>query len=152
MRDPTNNRRSGTAGFSLLEMLTVVVMIGVLTLITMPRIERALSRRDVSAARVELANLFLRAKVAAVSARRQTTLNVASGTAYVTQVDQSGATQYVSGALVFTTSGVTATPTASSLAIQPTGLVTGGVTPFTVVLSKNGFTDSVVVSGYGRVQ
>jgi prepilin-type N-terminal cleavage/methylation domain-containing protein len=143
--------RAGARGFSLVEMLVVVVILGALTLLAMPRIERALSRADVTAARVELANLILRARVAAVSARRPATLRVASGTAFVTMVTTSGTTQYVSGALVFDRTRVQATASASSITIQPTGLVTSG-TPFSVRLSKRGITDSVTVSGYGRVQ
>jgi prepilin-type N-terminal cleavage/methylation domain-containing protein len=143
--------RRARAGFSLVEMMVVVAIIGILTLMALPRIDTALSRRDVAAAKSGLANLFLRAKVAAVSNRRPTTVSVASGSAYATLTTVTGTTQYVGGMIVFSNSGVTASPSAGSLTIQPTGLVTNG-TPFTVRLTKGSITDSVVVLGYGRVQ
>jgi Tfp pilus assembly protein FimT len=133
-------------------MLVVVAIIGILMLMALPRIDLAVSRRDVAAAKTGLANLLLRAKVAAVSSRRPTTVTVASGSAYATLVTTSGTTQYVGGMIVFSNSGVTATPSAGSITVQPTGLVSNGVTPWTVVLTKRSVTDSVMVLGYGRVQ
>jgi prepilin-type N-terminal cleavage/methylation domain-containing protein len=142
--------RRREAGFSLVETLIVIVIVGLLTLLAMPRIDVALTRRDIASAKSGLTNLVLRAKVAAVSARRATTINVTSSSAYATLVTVGGTTQNVGGALFFET-GVTASYSASTLVVQPTGLITSG-TPFTVVFSKRGVTDSVMVVGYGRVQ
>ena len=147
LRDATRRR---AAGFSLIETLVVIVIVGLLTLMAMPRIDLALTRRDIASAKSGLANLILRAKVAAVSGRRATTINVNGSSAYATLVTVGGTTQYVGGTLYYDT-GVTASYSASTLVIQPTGLVTSG-TPFTVVFAKRGVTDSVMVVGYGRVQ
>jgi type II secretory pathway pseudopilin PulG len=141
-------RRLG--GFSLIEAVTVISIIGILALMVAPRIDRAWSRRDVTAARVGLGSLFLRARVAAVTARRPATLTVANGKAFVTISTPTGPA-YVSQTLLFQTNGVTATSSATSLTIEPTGLVRSG-TPFVVALTKSGIVDSVVISGYGRLE
>jgi type IV fimbrial biogenesis protein FimT len=137
-------------GFSLIEMLTVVSIMGVLALFAMPRLSSALSRRDVRAAKVGLANMVLSAKMSAVATRRPVTLTVVSGMASLSMVNSSGTTQYLS-AIVFSSSGVSAAPSAATLTVQPTGLITSG-TPYSVTVSKNGATDSVTVTGYGRVR
>jgi prepilin-type N-terminal cleavage/methylation domain-containing protein len=139
------------AGFSLVEMLIVVVIIGMLTLIAMPRIDAAVTRRDVAAAKSGLTNLFLRAKVAAVTSRRPTTVTVGTGSAYATLVTPGGTTQYVGETIHFDSTGVASAPSAGTIVFQATGLVTGGGT-YTVLLSKRGVVDSVMVVGYGRVQ
>src|SRR2546423_15682095 len=101
-------------------MLVVVVILGIMILLAMPRIERALSRRDVRSAKAGLANMIVNAKLSAASARRPVTLTVTSNMASLTLVNSAGATQYVS-ALLFSSSGVAASPSASTLVIQPTG-------------------------------
>jgi type II secretory pathway pseudopilin PulG len=128
----------------------VTSIIGILAAMAAPRIDRALSRRDVSAAKAGLGSLILQARVAAVTARRPAVITVSAGMAYVTVTSSLGST-LVGSALRFDATGVAATPTAGSLTVQPTGLVVGG-TPFVVVLAKAGVTDSVTVSGYGLVQ
>ncbi len=128
----------------------MIAIIGIVVLMSAPRLNRAWSRRDVSAARVGLGSLFLRARVAAVTARRPATLTVANGKAFVTIATPTGP-EYISQTLLFQTNGVVATSSSTSLTIEPTGLVRSG-TPFVVALSKSGIVDSVVISGYGRLE
>jgi prepilin-type N-terminal cleavage/methylation domain-containing protein len=149
-RGGNGRRHSGIGGFSLIESVTVLVIIGIVVLIAAPRINRAWSRRDVTAARVGLGSLFLRARVAAVTARRPATLTVVNGMAYVTIATPTGP-EYVSQTLLFQTNGVVATSSSTSLTIEPTGLVRAG-TPFVVALTKSGIVDSVKISGYGRLE
>jgi Tfp pilus assembly protein FimT len=131
-------------------MSTVLTIVGIMVLMSVPRLEQAWSRRDVSAARSGLGTLFLRARVAAVTARRPATLTVLSGMAYVTLATPTGP-EFMGQALMFRTNGVVATPSSSSLTIEPTGLVRSR-TPFIVELSKSGIVDTVTISGYGRLE
>ncbi len=145
-----NHCAASPGGFSLVEALIVVAIIGIVVLMSAPRIQQAWSRRDVTAARAGLGTLFLRARVAAVTSRRAATLTVLNDMAYVTLATPTGP-QYVSQALMFQTNGVLSTASSASLTIEPTGLVRTG-TPFTVALSKSGIVDTVRISGYGRLE
>ena len=133
-------------GFSLLEMLIVVVLLGLLTLMSMPRIERALVRRDLAGARAATTSLIARAKSAAVQRRRPVTLAIDSSLAVL-----SSGPQFLALVHYQSLFGVRANASAASLTVQPTGLVTTG-TPFTIRFTKGSRTDSVLVTGYGRVQ
>ena len=132
-------------------MLVVVSILGILVLLAMPRIERALSDRDVRSAKVGLANLVVNGKMSAASARRPVTLTVTPDLASLTMVNSSGATQFLS-AVNFSRAKVVASPSAAKLTIQPTGMIATGGTPYSVTMTKGGVKDSVVVTGYGRVR
>lgn len=139
------------AGFSLVEMLVVVTMVGILLLMAIPRAERSLARSDIVAARVAFHTLYLRARSAAIQTRRPMTISFASGTAYVTSA---GTSIFGSSTLALPfqgSHGVTANASGSSLVIQPTGLVSSG-TPFVLELVKRGIHDTVSITGYGRIQ
>ena len=139
-------------GFSLVEMLIVVVIMGVLTLIVAPRIERELARRNVAAAKVSFSATYRRARSAAVQSRRPATITIASGLVTVSVTTAGGATQYVGQSFYYPTLfGITPVASAGSLTIGPTGLVTSG-TPFTVALNKGSVYDTVRVTGYGRLE
>jgi prepilin-type N-terminal cleavage/methylation domain-containing protein len=141
-----SNRR----GFSLFEAVTVVSIIGILTLIAMPRVSQALSRRDVAAARSEVSLLFLNAKAEAVRRRRPVTFLVDSARAAVSVTLPDGTVQYARAVTFTADHGVGAGP-ADSLTIQPNGFVLSG-TPLVVRFRKGGVGDSLAVTGFGRVE
>jgi len=138
------------AGFSLIETLIVVAIVGILVLLAVPRVERALAFRSVAAARTGYASLFLRAKTAAVAARLPATVTVSSASAFAA-LAAPGGLRFMSDPVQFQALGVTVAPSAGSITIQPTGLVTSG-TPYSVVISRSGVVDTVLITGYGRVQ
>lgn len=139
-------------GFTLLEMLIVVVIMGLTTLIVAPRIEQTLARRNVSGAKASFSATYYRARAAAVQNRRPATITIASGLISVSVTTAAGVTQYIGQSLYFPTLyGITPVASAGSLTIGPTGLVTSG-TPFTVALSKGSVHDTVQVTGYGRLE
>lgn len=139
-------------GFTLTEMMLVVVIIGVLSLVTAPRLERELARRSVAAAKVSFSASYRRARAAAVQNRRPTTITIASGLVTVSVSGPGGTTSFVGQSLYYPTLfGVTPTASSGSLTINPTGLVTSG-TPFTVALNRGSVYDTVWVTGYGRLE
>ena len=83
--------------------------------------------------------------------RKPATMTFASGVASVSVV-RAGSTVVIGQNLDFAAQyGVTATPSAAALMIEPTGLVLTG-TPFTFIVTKGDAADTVRITGYGRVE
>ncbi|MEP6590666.1 MAG: GspH/FimT family pseudopilin [Gemmatimonadota bacterium] len=142
---------SGRQGFSLIELLLVIVVIGTLLAITAPRIATALSRRSVTGATAGMDALLRRARASAIQTRLPATITFASGVATVT-VDSAGTAKLVGQPLNFPAQyGVAVTPSSNTLRIEPTGLILTG-TPFSMVATKSGAADTTVVTGYGRIE
>ena len=140
-------KRCSTRGFSLVEAMVVVVIIGVLTLILVPRIEPLVASRAVASARAGFTSLYARARVAAVQNRRQATITVDQNMMSVVV-----GTQNIGGAIRFdSTYKVTATASPTTVVIQPTGLVTTGL-PFQLILVRSNAADTVRITDLGRVQ
>lgn len=146
------SRVAGTRrGFTLMELLLVVVVIGILLAITAPSISAALARRNVRGATAGFESLFRRAKATAVGQRLPATITFASGVASVSVV-RNGSTVTVGQNLDFANQYNVAVSTSSvTLQIEPTGLILSG-TPFVVIASKGAAADTVRVTGYGRVE
>lgn len=141
----------GPRGFTLIEMLMVVVVIGILIGVAVPRVAVALARRDVFGATSSFASLYREARTAALQTRLPATIRFASGIAVVT-VSRSGVIDTLGRPLNFATEfGLTPATTATTLQIEPTGLILTG-TPFTVVATKRGIADTVTIVGLGRMQ
>jgi prepilin-type N-terminal cleavage/methylation domain-containing protein len=70
------NRR----GFSLMEMLVVIVIIGLSSLIAIPRLRSAVDRANVRGARGEIGDLISKARATAVARGCTATFNVTTGT------------------------------------------------------------------------
>lgn len=144
---------SGTIrqGFTLIEMLIVVVVIGILIGISVPRVAAALARRDVSGAISSFESFYREARTAALQRREATTIRINAGVAVMT-VSPGGVLDTIGRPLNFTTEfGLTPTTTATTLRIEPTGLILTG-TPFTVIAQKRGVADTVAIIGLGRIQ
>lgn len=144
-------RRSADNGFTLFEVLIVVVMLGVLALMAVPRLERGMVRRDLAGARAGMSAFVLRAKATAVQRRRPVTLTVETDRASLSVPTAGGGTQLVGVLNLNADYGVQLTSSAATLVFQPTGLVASG-TPFTVWVAKAGHSDSIRVTGFGRVE
>jgi prepilin-type N-terminal cleavage/methylation domain-containing protein len=143
--------RSRRAGFTLIEMVLVVVLLGILVLMAMPRMEGALVRRDLAGARAAAHSMVLRARTAAVQLRKPVTINADTALVWLTVPAAGGGSQRLAVLNVMAEYGVRLGPSAASLVVQPTGLVATG-TPFRLGLSKAGRLDSLRVTGFGRVE
>lgn len=90
-------------GFSLIEMLLVITIIGLVGVIALPRMRDSVERANVRAARVSLANTVSRTRATAVARGCPATFNITTGTAgkvwitacQTTNVGAGGATETV---------------------------------------------------------
>ena len=147
-----HGRHRPRAGFSLIELLTVVSVLGLMMVIAAPRLADANTRRNVKGARAAVASLYARARVRAVQARRPATLQFTDSLAWVTIPRGTGATLDTIGGVQNLNALYGVSIAASgTISVQPTGLVNAG-TPIKVTVTKQSKSDSVIISGYGKMQ
>lgn len=145
-------RHRPRAGFSLIELLTVVSVLGLMMVIAAPRLADANTRRNVKGARAAVASLYAGARIRAVQARRPATLQFTDSLAWVTMPRRTGAALDTIGGVQNLKALYGVSIAASgSISVQPTGLVNAG-TPIKVTVTRQSRSDSVIISGYGKMQ
>jgi prepilin-type N-terminal cleavage/methylation domain-containing protein len=143
-------------GFTLMEMLLVIVILGIVMLIGLPRMSAGATSTSVRGARTTLITMLARARIAATQTNRITLLKIDGNNAVVLlrprrlpgagNADTLGAV-----APLGDTYGVTVTATIDSVRFDPRGLASGFGTGTSFLLSRNGTTETVRVDGLGRV-
>ena len=153
MLDTTlRSRKRSVGGFSLVEALIVVVILGILTLLVVPRFDPVLANRNVKSARQSFTGLYNRARMAAVQNRVTATVTITGNVASAAVTTTWGGTQNVGTAVLFEDDyGVTATASPTTVSIEPSGLVRTGL-PFSLVLARSAVRDTVRITGYGRIE
>jgi prepilin-type N-terminal cleavage/methylation domain-containing protein len=141
-------------GFTLIEILVVVVIIGIIVGIGFPSLNRAKVKSDVRSARSQAVALYYQARSTAFVTGRLTTLTFTGNQAVIT------ATPRLSGVGTADTIGnvqdlgqlygvaVTVSP-GNAVAVDPRGL--GNSVPTTIYFTRSGQQDSMLVTGFGRV-
>jgi prepilin-type N-terminal cleavage/methylation domain-containing protein len=146
------NRR----GFTLVEMMVVVVLMGALVALALPKSRTLFIRSSVRGARTTVFNAFQQAKVVAVSQGRSTTVNFENGgrmflTASPRRLPGAGNSDTIGLVRQLTTQyGVAVTPSQNTYTYDSRGL--GLNTPVTVELRRDPERDTVWISGFGRVE
>jgi prepilin-type N-terminal cleavage/methylation domain-containing protein len=141
-------------GFSLVEMLIVVVIIGIMLSIGFPKLRTGMTNNNVRAARTALINMIAAARNASSQTNRSTWVKVESSHALVvasprldgligSTIDTIGPVQNLAQLY-----GVTITPAAFQF--NPT-LTSFGMAGATFIITRSGFADTVAVDGLGRV-
>jgi prepilin-type N-terminal cleavage/methylation domain-containing protein len=145
-------------GFTLIEMLMVIVIISLTMLMALPRFRAAVNRSNMLSARAKVMASFSAARAAAAGSGRVTTLHVAGNQVWVTGAGRFklpiGANTIDTIVLpknLNTMYGVTATPSAGTVVVGQNGLGNSGGTT-NIVLSHGNLSDTVKISQYGRVQ
>jgi prepilin-type N-terminal cleavage/methylation domain-containing protein len=138
------------SGFTLVEALIVVVLLGLITLIGFPRISAAMVRSDLRSARTAVINLVATARAASVQMSRSTWIKFEDSTAYVfTQtgvtLDTIGTVQNLAAQYGVTVAG------ADSIQFDPRGFGASFGDSTSVVLSRNSHSETVTLDGLGRV-
>ena len=144
-------------GFTLVEMMIVVVLIGAILLIGWPKVASGLAKTNLRSSRTTVANMFTKARTFAMQSNRRTSIKFNGNNVVITAsprtlagtgtVDSIGGVEKLSEAY-----GVTVSPTPASVTYDPRGirnLANGG--PVKFMLTRNSKQDSVMVDAMGRV-
>jgi prepilin-type N-terminal cleavage/methylation domain-containing protein len=145
-------------GFTLIELMIVLTILGTLMLIGYPRMRDGMTRTNVRGARTTLINLLSKARTAATQTNRITLLKIQGNNAFVlarprlvaaagSDADTLGPVQPLGDIY-----GVTVTAAIDSVRFDPRGLGTGFGTGTTFLVSLNGKTETITVDGLGRVR
>jgi prepilin-type N-terminal cleavage/methylation domain-containing protein len=133
-------------GFTLMEMLIVVVIIGLTTLFVFPRAGEIFDHTQVRSARTATANLLNSAKISARQTNLATTMTVTGNS--IALANSNGTIQSQNMRSHY---GVTVSETGFPVQFDQRGLRRGSTASATIRFTRGGFTDSVVVDGYGRI-
>lgn len=137
------------SGFSLVEMLMAVALLGLLLAIAAPRIADAGARRNVKGARAAIASTYARARIHALQARVPVTVQFDDSLAWVITPNGAGADTVGAVQNLGQLYGVSVVAT-GSIPISATGLVAN--TPISVTVTKGAKSETFTVTGYGRIQ
>jgi prepilin-type N-terminal cleavage/methylation domain-containing protein len=143
-------------GFTLMETLLVIVILGIISLLGFPRMRAGMTSANVRGARTTLINLLAKARTAATQSNRIALLKIEGDNAFVLMrprlgvppgdADTLGAVERLGDSY-----GVTVTATIDSVRFDPRGLGTGFGTGTTFRVSRNGTTETITIDGLGRV-
>ncbi len=143
------NRR----GFTFIEMMTAIVLVGIIAAIGIPRLRGSLQKQNVRSARAAIATLVATARSVAVQRGCSATLNMNADSAWVTACGiNPPAASVVVGTkkLVASVYGVTLSSTSSTLVFDPRGIATVFQTTTVHVIGPT-YRDSVVINQVGKV-
>lgn len=136
-------------GFTLSEMLIVVVVMGGLMLLALPRFRSVVQQNDVRGARTKVVTLYNQARANAMTTNRPTAVRFSGNTALITAtLPGGGLDTLVAVQNLYNDYGVTMTSSDSMLAVDPRGFGRGGGM---IELAKGSHADTVMISGFGRV-
>lgn len=140
----------------MIEMLIVVVILGILVIIALPRMRTGVINNNVRAARTTLINMIAGARAAASQTNRSTWVKIEGSRALVLArprlVTLSGSDADTIGPIqdLSQVYGVTVTPSVDSFRFNPT-LMTLATASRKFTITRSGRSDTVVVDGLGRV-
>ena len=141
-------------GFTVIELMMVVMIIGVVAMIVMPRASKVIERSEMRAAKNEVATAVAVARAQAIQNGRPARIARSSNTLKVA-VQQGGAYVQVGGPIdAYTGHKVAITMTPDTIRFDPRGYAFGinTVTGYQVIKLQRGATwDSVCVSRFGKV-
>ena len=144
-------------GFTLIEIMTVVIIAGALMLLGFPRLNQAFVSASVNGGSGAVASTFARARAAAIETGRATRLRFNGNMMYVTAsprlVAAAGSTMDTVGVVQNLNQqfGVSVAVSDTTLGFDPRGFGLNTST-VTAVVSKGTTIDTLRISAFGRVQ
>ena len=147
---------SSESGFSLLEILTVMIMVGIMAAMAFPRFGTTLSRQSVRGARNTIVTMQAKARASAISRGRRTAFAIAGGRLAIRSQNPVSGTDELVGRTIDTVTtryGVTLTfnpTTRDTLVFDARGL---GIetTTTTIIIAKSSFADTITIGPLGRI-
>lgn len=141
-------------GYTLTELLIVVVMVGALTLFALPKFSGLVERNNLDAAREELTAAIATARAAAVQKGRSATMNVSGNQMWVTVQNANGVgtTTVVTAKSMMTLYSVTVTAEHPTVTFDMRGFATprlGSLSKY--VLTKGARRDSICLTSAGQI-
>jgi prepilin-type N-terminal cleavage/methylation domain-containing protein len=148
---------SDRRGFTLIETLIALVVVGIGMLIAIPRVTEAFAQNTLQSTRSRVMSLYSTARAVSSSSGRVTYLHLSGNRLMITAIPRRTApiganTRDTIGVPVNvqTLYGVTIAPSVDSVRIDQTGLGGTGNTT-TIRFTKGSHVDSIQISPYGRV-
>lgn len=143
----------GRKGFSTIELIIVVIMIGVIASIGLPRLRRGLEKQNVRSSKALIATLAATARGTAIQRGCSATLNLTVDSIWVTACGvnpPAASVQVGTKKLVGDEFGVTLSSSGASIVYDPRGISTVFQTTTVRVIGPN-YQDSVVINQVGKV-
>jgi prepilin-type N-terminal cleavage/methylation domain-containing protein len=142
-------------GFTLVETLVVVVVMGLVSLIALPSLQNAWAHSSVLSAKSKITSLYYRARATAIESSRNTVLVVNGGNAYVLARPRlnGGAGTFDTITPVenmYTQFQVALTANTDSVRVSPTGVGSNAANP-NLILTKGSYADTLFINQYGRI-
>jgi type II secretory pathway pseudopilin PulG len=129
-------------------MLIVIVVIGGLMLLALPRFRSVVQQSDVRGARTKVVTLYNQARANAMTTNRPTAVRFTGNTAVITATLPGGGLDTLGGVQdLHNDYGVTVSSPAI-LAIDPRGFGRGGGV---IEVMRGSYADTVEIGGFGRV-
>jgi prepilin-type N-terminal cleavage/methylation domain-containing protein len=140
-------------GFSFIEMLVVMILIGIIASLAIPRLRGSLEKQNIRSAKALLATLVATARAVAVQRGCPATLNMTVDSVWVTACGVNpvaASVQVGTKKLVGEEFQVTLSPTAASIVYDPRGIQTQFLTTTVSIIGPT-YRDSVIINQLGKV-
>ena len=144
----------GRKGFSMIEMVVVITLVGLIASIGFPRLRDGLEKQNVRSAKALIATLAATARGAAIQRGCSATLNLTVDSVWVTACGvnpPAASVQVGTKKLVGDEFSVTLDATAASVVYDPRGISTQFQATTVRVIGPN-YRDSVMINEVGRVK
>jgi prepilin-type N-terminal cleavage/methylation domain-containing protein len=141
-------------GFTLIEMLVVITLIGIMSAMAFPKMNTAMRHESARSARREVTTQIARAKSAAVQRQCRSTMQIraSTGKVWVETCKVAGGTARDTIGFISQLAakyGVTMTTTADSLPFGPNSLALA-TAAITMTFTKTGYTVNLAITSTGR--
>jgi Tfp pilus assembly protein FimT len=141
--------RKSRVAFTVLELITVMSIIGILTVIALPKFAESVRRSKVRSARDEVVSYFMRANAVAIQRGQRTHVRFAGDRMSIVTVSN-GVEQTVLQSDLYSGHGVTLYPSQNEFTYDPRGFAQNIPGMGRVLVTRDSRTMPVCVTGLGK--